>query len=113
MSIEAEARTIRFVTRLPEDKVWWIGADRLTRRRWHRVVMRVRWSRDPARGLVELRYDGEKVVGDAAVRTIWDNPSFLQLGLLRDVRGGKERLFLDEVVSGTTFDDVARPRIVR
>jgi hypothetical protein len=113
MSLETEGRTIRFVTRLPADKVWWTGEDRLTRKRWHRIVMRVKWSRDPARGLVELWYDGEKVLRDAAARTIWDNPSFLQIGILRDRPGSKKQIVLDEVVAGTTLDDVAEARAAR
>jgi hypothetical protein len=112
MSFEARGTTIAFVTRLPSERVWWTGTGQLTAKTWHRLAMHVRWSTDPAVGSVDVWFDGRQVVRRAAARTRWDNPAFLQIGILRDVPGPAEELFLDAAAEGATLGDVLPARMV-
>jgi acetyl esterase len=113
MSFEAHGTDLSFVTRRP-NKVHWTGKKKLTPGRWHDFVMHVRWSRDPARGLVEIWLNREKIVDHLSMATLLDeNAVFFQVGLLRDATPQTEVLYLDQVAEATTVADllpVVRPQ---
>jgi len=106
MAFEARGRALAFVTRLPEEQVPWTASDALTPGVWHRVVMRVGWSADPTKGFVDVWFDGAPVVVHAAARTLWDNPNFVHVGLLRDKPEAKEVMFVDGAVEGDSLEAV-------
>lgn len=106
MALEARGRALAFVTRLPAERVQWAAPDAVTPNAWHRVVMHVGWSIDPAKGFVEVWFDGAKVVDRGAARTLWDNPNFVHVGLLRDQPEPAEVMFIDAAVEGTSREAV-------
>ena len=106
MALEARGRALSFVTRLPEEQTHWTASDALAPGVWHRVVMHVRWSVDPAQGAVDVFFDGAPVVVHAAARTLWDNPNFVHVGLLRDRPEPTEVMFIDAAIEGTSLPAV-------
>jgi len=106
MALEARGRSLAFVTRLPEEQVHWTASDALTPDVWHRVVMRVVWSADPSKGLVDVWFDGAPVVVHAGARTLWDAPNFVHVGLLRDKPEATELMFIDAAVEGDSLPTV-------
>ena len=106
MAFEARGRALAFVTRLPGERVQWTTPEGLTPNAWHRVAMHVVWSTDPGRGLVDVWFDGAPVVAHAAARTLWDNPNFVHVGLLRDRPEAAEVMFIDAAIEGTSLDEV-------
>jgi hypothetical protein len=103
MSFEVRGQDIAFVTRLPAERIQWTAPGVVTPQVWHRIAMCARWSTDPAVGAVDVWFDGRKVVDHAAARTLWDNPNFVQIGILRDVAAGTEVMFLDDAIEAATL----------
>lgn len=109
MSFEANGEDLQFSTRVPY-KLHWKGAGKLTAGRWHDFVVHVLWSRDPAKGFVEVWFDGEIVVPLAKTATLKDeNVAFLQVGFARETSDVPESILIDHVVEGTTLKDVTPP----
>ncbi|MFO0634798.1 MAG: polysaccharide lyase [Nannocystaceae bacterium] len=100
--------TITFSTRHPEYVQQW-QADVATARQWHRIAVHVLWSTDPALGRVDVWWDGEQVVTDAAAATLVDgNPAFTQFGLIRGDMDFADVpvIYIDDAVEGDSLDDV-------
>jgi hypothetical protein len=73
---------------------------------WHQLATCAVWSTDPARGAVDVWFDGKPVVTRAPARTLWDNPispNFVQIGILRDTPAASEVMFLDDAVEAADF----------
>lgn len=106
MSFEARGEDLQFSTRVPY-ALRWTGKGKLTAGRWHDFAVHVLWSRDAAKGLIEVWYDGENVVPPAKTATLKDeNPCFLQVGFARETSEVPESILIDHVVEGTTRADV-------
>jgi hypothetical protein len=111
MAFEAKGEDIQFSTRVPY-ALRWVGKGRLTTGRWHDIAVRVIWSRDPEKGLVEVWFDGERVVDPAKTATLRDeNEAFLQVGLFRETHPVPETLFIDHIVEATTLAEVMPPAL--
>ncbi|HEY4185721.1 MAG TPA: heparin lyase I family protein, partial [Polyangia bacterium] len=109
MAFEVRGTTLAFVTRLPAEHVHVTAPGLVSPNRWHRVAMHVVWSTDPAIGFVDVWFDGTKIVDHGSARTLWDNPNFVHVGILRDVPEPTEVMFLDAAVEGESLDAVAAP----
>ena len=104
MSFEVRGQGIAFVTRMPSERVHWTAPAAVTPNVWHQIAMCARWSTDPAVGFVDVWFDKQKVVNHGAARTLWDNPNFVQIGILRDVPGPPEVMFLDDAMEASVLD---------
>jgi hypothetical protein len=103
MSFEVRGETIAFVTRMPAERVHWTAPGAVTPNVWHQIATCARWSTDPAIGAVDVWFDGKRVVTRASARTLFDNPNFVQIGILRDVPGAPEIMFLDDAFESDDF----------
>jgi hypothetical protein len=103
MSFEVRGETIVFVTRMPAERVHWTAPGAVTPNVWHQIATCARWSTDPAIGAVDVWFDGKRVVTRASARTLFDNPNFVQIGILRDVPGAPEIMFLDDAFESDDF----------
>lgn len=76
---------------------------------YHRVVMRILWSKDDEIGRVSVWLGDKNIVNDVAAQTKPDeNPMFIQLGLHRDATGpATETIYIDNAIEGTTLQDVS------
>lgn len=111
MSFELRGEDLLYTTRVPYMKHW-EGKGKFTPGRWHDFAVHVLWSRDPAKGFVEVWYDGEQVVKRTMTATLMDdNPAFFQLGLIRPTSETPETIFLDHVIEATTLEEVTPPRL--
>src|SRR5262245_3976385 len=109
MSFEAQGEDLKFSTRVPY-KLHWTGKGKLTAGRWHDFAVHVLWSRDPAKGFIEVWFDGENIVPLAKTATLKDeNVCFLQVGFARETSDVPETIYLDHIVEGTTQKDVTPP----
>ena len=109
MSFEAEGEDIKFSTRVPY-ALRWTGKGRLTPGRWHDFAVHVLWSRDPAKGVIEVWFDGENVVPLAKTATLRDeNVAFFQIGLFRKTSEVPESIIIDHVIEATTLAEVTPP----
>jgi len=112
MAFEVHGQDIQFSTRVPY-ALRWKGAGKLTPGRWHDFVVHVFWSRDAAKGFVEVWFDGEKVVERVATATLRDedvkNVAFFQIGLFRDTSDVPETIVIDHVIEATTLAEVTPP----
>lgn len=109
MAFEVKGEDLKFTTRVPY-KLQWTGAGKLTAGRWHDFALHVLWSRDPAKGFVEVWFDGEKVVPLAKTATLKDeNPVFFQIGFMRETSDVPESILIDHVVEATTLAEVTPP----
>ena len=109
MSFEVKGEDLKFTTRVPY-KLHWTGTGKLTAGRWHDFAVHVLWSRDPAKGFIEVWYDGENVVPLAKTATLKDeNVCFFQLGFARETSDVPESIVIDHIVEGTTLKDVTPP----
>jgi hypothetical protein len=109
MSFEARGEDLKFSTRVPY-MLHWTGKGKLTPGRWHDFALHVLWSRDPAKGLVEVWFDGETVVPPTKTATLRDeNVAFFQIGLMRETSDVPESIILDHVVEATTLKEVTPP----
>jgi hypothetical protein len=110
MAFEAQGEDIKFSTRVPYN-LRWTGKGKLTAGQWHDFAVHVLWSRDPAKGFVEVWFDDEKVVPLAKTATLRDeNVAFFQIGLFRDTSDVPETIILDHVVEATTLKEVTPPK---
>jgi hypothetical protein len=113
LAFEAKGADLKFTTRVPY-KVQWTGAGKLTPGRWHDFVLHVLWSRDPAKGFVEVWFDGEKVVPLVKTATLRDeNVAFFQLGFMRATSEVSESIIIDHIVEGTTREAVTPPPLAK
>jgi len=103
MSFEVRGDTISFVTRMPAEHVHWTAAGVVTPNVWHQLATCARWSTDPAVGAVDVWFDGKQVVTHGPARTLFDNPNFVQIGILRDVPAPPEIMFLDDAFEDADF----------
>ena len=109
MAFEAKGEDIQFSTRVPY-KLHWTGKGKLTPGRWHDFALHVLWSRDPAKGIVEVWFDDEKVVPLTKTATLRDeNVAFFQIGLFRETSDVAETIIFDHVVEATTLKEVIPP----
>jgi Polysaccharide lyase len=112
MSFEVRGQGIVFVTRLPTERVHWQAAGLVTPEVWHQVAMCTRWSTDATVGEVDVWFDKQQVVTRGAARTLWDNPNFVHIGILRDLPAPTEIMFLDDAMEGASLEaagiDVSR-----
>ncbi|HWE23800.1 MAG TPA: polysaccharide lyase [Myxococcales bacterium] len=81
----------------------------LVRGVWHDFVFHVVWSSNPDLGLVELWYDGQKVIEAKAWQTLYPGQTnYLKQGLYRDSAIVPTAvLYHDGMTIGTTLADVA------
>jgi hypothetical protein len=109
MSFEVHGEDIQYSTRVPY-VLHWKGPGKLTPGRWHDFAVHVLWSRDPAKGFVEVWFDGEKVVPRTSTATLRDeNVAFFQIGLFRDTIAIAETIIIDHVIEATTLAEVTPP----
>ena len=109
MSFEAKGEDLKFSTRVPY-KLHWTGTGKLTPGRWHDFAVHVLWSRDPAKGFIEVWFDGENVVPLTKTATLKDeNVAFLQVGFARETSDVPESILIDHVVEATTLKEVTPP----
>lgn len=109
LAFEAQGEDIWFTTRVPY-KLHWTGKGKLTPGRWHDFALHVLWSRDPAKGFVEVWFDGEKVVPLTKTATLLDdNVAFVQIGLFRQTSDVPETIVIDHIVEATTLAEVTPP----
>jgi hypothetical protein len=112
MSFEARGEDIIYSTRVPYARHW-TGTGKLTPGRWHDFAVHVLWSRDPAKGFVEVWFDGNLVVPRAMTATLLDeNVAFFQLGLMRATIDVPETIIIDHVIEATTLEEVTPPRLM-
>jgi hypothetical protein len=103
MSFEVRGQGIRFVTRMPAERVHWTASDAVTPNVWHQVALCAVWSVDPAVGAVDVWFDGKQVVTRGPARTRWDSPNLVQIGILRDAPAAPEVMFLDDAFESPDF----------
>jgi hypothetical protein len=109
MSFEVHGEDIQYSTRVPY-ALRWKGPGKLTPGRWHDFAVHVIWSRDPAKGLIEVWFDGEQVVPRVTTATLLDeNPAFFQIGLFRATSEVPETIIIDHVIEATTLAEVTPP----
>jgi hypothetical protein len=109
MAFEARGEDIKFSTRVPY-KLHWTGKGKLTPGHWHDFAIHVLWSRDAAKGFVEVWFDGEQVVPLTKTATLRDeNVAFFQIGLFRETSDVPETIIIDHVVEATTLKEVTAP----
>ena len=109
MSFEVRGEDIQYTTRVPYAQRW-KGTGKLTPGRWHDFALHVLWSKDPAKGFVEVWFDGEKVVPMAKTATLFDdNAAFFQIGLFRATIDQPETIIIDHVIEATTLAEVTPP----
>jgi hypothetical protein len=110
MSFEVRGEDILYSTRVPYARRW-SGPGKLTPGRWHDFAVHVLWSRDPAKGFVEVWFDGEQVVPRAMTATLLDeNVAFFQLGLMRATIDVPETIYIDHAIEATTLAEVTPPQ---
>ncbi len=109
MSFEVHGEDILYTTRVPY-AVRWKGPGKLTPGRWHDFAVHVLWSRDAAKGFVEVWFDGEQVVPHTNTATMMDqNPSFFQIGIFRATSEVPETIIIDHAIEATTLAEVTPP----
>jgi hypothetical protein len=109
MAFNVMGEHIQFITQKPQYKVQWEADGKVTAAAWHRIAMRVKWSKDPAQGSIDVWFDGEKVVTGVAAQTLADdNAHFTQIGLLRGKVEFQDApiLLIDDAVEGDSETDV-------
>ena len=109
MAFEISGERMSFSTRQPNNVIHWDEDGVATAGVWHRLAMRILWSKDPAIGTVDVWLDGEQVVTAAPAKTLADdNPHFTQVGLLRgQVEFADVAVILiDDAMEGDSLADV-------
>lgn len=107
MAFQVAGESISFATRRPMNVVQWEADGMVTAGQWHRIAMRILWSKTD--GEVDVWFDGEQVVTAAAAQTLADdNPHFTQVGLLRGQIEFEDVpvIFIDDAVEGDSYEDV-------
>ena len=109
MSFEVRGEDIQYTTRVPY-ALRWKGPGKLTPGRWHDFAVHVLWSKDAAKGFVEVWFDGEQVVPKTMTATLFDNnPVFFQIGLFRATIDVPETILIDHCIEATTLAEVTPP----
>ena len=109
MAFDVRGEDILFTTRVPYARRW-DGKGKLTPGRWHDFAVHVMWSRDPAKGFVEVWFDGELVVPRVNTATLRDeNPAFFQIGFFRATSEVPETIIIDHIIEATTLAEVTAP----
>jgi hypothetical protein len=109
MAFDVHGEDILFTTRVPYARRW-DGKGKLTPGRWHDFAVHVLWSRDPAKGFVEVWFDGEPVVPRVNTATLRDeNPAFFQIGFFRATSDLLETIIIDHIIEATTLAEVTPP----
>src|SRR3954469_18985379 len=109
MSFEVRGEDILYSTRVPYARHW-DGKGKLSPCVWHDFALHVLWSRDPAKGFVEVWFDGAQVVPRVMTATLLDeNEAFFQIGLMRPTSDVPETIIIDHVVEATTLEEVTPP----
>lgn len=109
MAFDVRGEDILYTTRVPYARRW-EGKGKLTPGRWHDFAVHVLWSHDPAKGFVEVWFDGEKVVPRANTATLRDeNAAFFQIGFFRATSDAPETILIDHVIEATTLAEVTPP----
>jgi MYXO-CTERM domain-containing protein len=109
MAFEVDGEHITFSTRQPNNIVQWDQDGVVTAATWHRIAMRIVWSKDPALGVVDVWFDGQQVVAGAGAKTLADdNPHFTQIGLLRGAIDFADVpvIVIDDAAEGDSLEDV-------
>jgi MYXO-CTERM domain-containing protein len=109
MAFNTNGEDIRFITQEPDYVEQWNGPGMFTAGVWHRIAMRVLWSKSADTGEVEVYFDGEQVLASTHTQTLADdNNHFTQLGLLRGDMDFDDVpvIYLDDVVEGDSIEDV-------
>lgn len=109
MAFEISGERMSFSTRQPSNVIHWDQDGVATAGVWHRVAMRIAWSKDPALGAVDVWFDGEQVVTAGAAKTLADdNNHFTQVGLLRGQVEFQDvpTIYIDDAVEGDNLEDV-------
>ncbi len=109
MAFQVEGERITFATRRPQNQIHWDQDGAVTAGAWHRIAMRIFWSKDEAQGQVDVWFDGAQVVTGAQAQTLADdNPHFTQVGLLRGQVEFADSpvILIDDAVEGDTLEDV-------
>lgn len=109
MAFQVEGERITFATRRPQNQIHWDQDGAVTSGAWHRIAMRIFWSKDEAQGQVDVWFDGAQVVTGAQAQTLADdNPHFTQVGLLRGQVEFADSpvILIDDAVEGDTLEDV-------
>ncbi|MEM9191673.1 MAG: polysaccharide lyase [Myxococcota bacterium] len=109
MAFALSGEDLSFSTRRPQNRVQWEGEGVATPREWHRIAMRILWSKSDATGEVDVWFDGTQVVNGASAQTLADdNPHFVQFGLLRGRIEFSDTpvIFIDDAVEGLSLADV-------
>ena len=109
MAFQVSGENIRFDTRQPQNQNHWNQDGAVTAGEWHRIAMRIFWSKDPAQGQVDVWFDGEQVVTGAGAKTLADdNAHFTQVGLLRGAIEFDDSpvIIIDDAAEGDTLEDV-------
>jgi hypothetical protein len=94
--------------------VYWSAP--LVRGVWHEFVLNVRWSADPRRGLLELWYDGVRVLPLTHVPTLFPGQGgYLKVGLYRHPAIRETQVvFHDGFIAGASRADVlGNPALAR
>ena len=111
MSFEVRGEDILYSTRVPYARHW-EGKGKLRPGVWHDFALHVLWSRDPAKGFVEVWFDGEQVVPRTMTATLLDeNEAFFQIGLMRATSDVPETIIIDHVIEATTLEEVTPQRL--
>jgi len=109
MGFEVHGEDIQYTTRIPYAQRW-KGTGKLTPGRWHDFAVHVLWSKDPAKGFVEMWFDGEQVVQKTNTATLFDdNTPFFQIGFFRATSEAPESIIIDHCIEATTLAEVTPP----
>jgi uncharacterized protein (TIGR03382 family) len=108
--IDGETLALDSNVRSPQVTLW---SAPLVRSVWHDFVFHVIWSANPDLGLVELWYDGKKVIAAKAWQTLYPGQTnYLKQGLYRDASIQPTAVvYHDGMTVGTALADVA-PQLV-
>lgn len=113
MAFQLRGDDLTFYTRQPSNVKQWEGIGAASPGQWHRVAMKIVWSKDESVGKVSLWFDGQQVVNDSPAKTLNDdNGHFTQIGILRGDLDFTDvpTIYVDDAVEGSTLEDV-RPML--
>lgn len=111
MAFEVRGEDIVYTTRVPYARRW-TGKGKFTPGCWHDFAVHVLWSRDPAKGFVEVWFDGAQVVPKTMTATLLDeNVAFFQVGFMRNTSDVPETIIIDHVIEATTLAEVTLPKL--
>ena len=110
LEFDIHGETVAFDSNTRTATLW---STPLVRGVWHDFVFHVIWSANPDLGLIELWYDGNKVIDAKAWQTLYSGQTnYLKQGLYRDASITPTAvLYHDAMTIGTTLADVA-PQLI-